>query len=304
MDQDLSKLKVLIVDDDEFILNLTARMLNKVGVDQIVTARSGANALEILNSYFGDSDVILVDLNMPGMDGIEFLRHLSKRKCTAGIMLPSSEDTRVLNTVRELAEGHDLNVLGTLPKPFSPSAISELLANLTEKTDGRKDRPSNPITEEELRAAIQGDELTVFFQPKVSIATGAPVGAEALARWRHPERGLVGPGAFISLAEQSGLIDEMTDALFVKAMAFGGDWRVGGLDSKISVNISVDSLTRLDLPEFFANAAAAHGVDPRSVLLEVTETRLMEDILAPLEILSRLRAKGIGLSIDDFGTGY
>jgi len=135
------------------------------------------------------------------------------------------------------------------------------------------------------------------------VAERVMVGVESLVRWQDPERGLMGPGALIPVAEESGLINDLTNAIFKAAMAQSGAWLAEGLDFKVSVNVSVENLDQFDFPDFVVDTAAREGVSPSSVILEVTESRIMADVLKPLEILTRLRMKGFGLSIDDYGTG-
>lgn len=301
---DLANLSVLVIDDETFMLNLIGRILDKLDIHDPKMATNGTEALEVLDAADTQPDVILLDLSMPGMDGIEFLRHAAERGFSGGIGLISGQDERVLKTVEALARAHDLNILGSLSKPVTLEGLSSLLANHGQMSERRGYRPSERITEAELRAGLEGDQLTCFFQPKVSVATKELVGVETLVRWIHPERGIVPPDAFISLAEEHNLIDALTEIVFVKAMRQGGAWRADGWELKVAVNISMDNLNRLDFPEFIVDSAASEGMDPGLVILEVTESRLLADIIGPLEILTRLRLKNIGLSIDDFGTGY
>ncbi|RKZ36433.1 MAG: hypothetical protein DRQ37_04145, partial [Gammaproteobacteria bacterium] len=300
---ELSHLRVLVVDDEPFILNLTKRVLNNLGIADVETAENGKVALDTLaeNAAF---DVILCDLNMPEMDGIEFLRHLGERNTHASLVLVSGEDQRVLSTAEALARSHGLDVLGTIQKPIKPDPLVELLGGYEGHQTRGSFRPFEPLTEEELLEGLEGDAVVPVFQPKVSTTTRRVVGVETLARWRHPDRGILGPGAFIALAEECGQIDKLTDIIFHQAVTQGGEWRASGLDLKMAVNFSVDSLNRLDLPEYVVAETEGQGMDPSQVIIEVTESRLMKDFKAPMEILARLRLKGIGLSIDDFGTGY
>lgn len=292
---------------------LVSRLLHKLGATDITACEDGHAALAHLANGGGASgadagvDVILCDLNMPGMDGIEFLRHLSAAGYTGAVILISGEDERVLHTAKTLAQAHDLRVLGTVAKPVTPDALSRLLKDGAGSATGNA-RPARgpvaPVSVAELTRAIEGDELTVFFQPKVRMKDLVVSGVESLVRWRHPERGLVPPVAFVGVAEDAGLIDPMTDVVFRKAVEQGGRWRQRGLDIKVSVNISVDSLVRYDLPDTLVKTAAAAGLPASHIILEVTESRLMADIKSTLEVLTRLRMKGVGLSIDDFGTGH
>ena len=123
-------------------------------------------------------------------------------------------------------------------------------------------------------------------------------------RWQHPADGLLYPGSFVGVAEAHGLIDALTRAVLCLALAQARRWRDLGLTVRMAVNISMDNLACLDFPEFVMDEIARHGVPAGDLMLEVTESRLMGDARAPMDILTRLRLKQIGLSIDDFGTGH
>jgi EAL domain-containing protein (putative c-di-GMP-specific phosphodiesterase class I)/serine/threonine protein kinase len=302
---DLSHLSIMIVDDEPFVRNLTKRVLTTLGIENVTQAGDGEQALAMLEAVEPEPDIILSDLRMPGMDGIEFLRHLGERRTRSGLVLMSGANQRVLTTTESLAQSHKLNILGTLQKPVKPDALRGLLNRFDpNNTNVSKGSGIEPLTEEELIAGLACDELHVVYQPKVSVRERRMEGIEALARWNHPTRGMLGPGAFIGLAETTGHIDALTEGVFSKAMAQAGQWRADGLELNVSVNFSVDTLSRFDLPEFLISTAEAEGMDPGLVILEVTESRVMEDVRAPLEILTRLNLHGVGLSIDDFGTGH
>ena len=155
-----------------------------------------------------------------------------------------------------------------------------------------------------MKRAITGGELVNHYQPKVELATGALVGVEALVRWQHPQAGLVFPDQFIAMAEAHDLIDELTHAVLSAALRQEHLWQDAGLDIQVAVNISMDNLAALEFPDLVSQWAHEAGVDLSNVVLEVTESRLMKDVRAPLDILTRLRLKRVGLSIDDFGTGH
>jgi EAL domain-containing protein (putative c-di-GMP-specific phosphodiesterase class I) len=241
---------------------------------------------------------------MPGMDGVELLRHLGSRHIRAGVVLFSGEDSRILRTAEDVARRHHLYVLGTLGKPVTARDLAQVLGSFDGERTSIGRQPVVPVTPAELRAGLAGDALELHFQPQVSVTTRAVVGAEALARWRHPERGLLPPPAFIPLAEETGDIDRLTDLVFARAMAVAGAWRASGLLLRMAVNFSVNSLARVDLPSLVVSRAEAEGVPASQITLEVTESGIARDLRASLEILARLRLHGVGLALDDFGQGY
>ena len=301
---DVSSLKILVVDDEAFVLKLTVRILAKLGLDDVVTASNGLVALDEIDNAALPFDVIICDLNMPEMDGIAFMRHAADKDVSAGMILLSGEDERMLETAKDLAAAHNLNILGVIPKPLKPDALSNLLNTFQPATAAKQNNwHQEGISETELINGMDSDQLLLVYQPKVNIATGEVTGVETLARWMHPERGLLGPGAFIPLAEQTGHIDALTCAIYKKAMQQAGDWLAQGITMKVSVNISVNSFTLPDFTDFLIETAQNEGMDLANVVLEVTETQVMDNALGILETLMRLRMKRFALSIDDFGTG-
>jgi diguanylate cyclase (GGDEF)-like protein/PAS domain S-box-containing protein len=156
----------------------------------------------------------------------------------------------------------------------------------------------------ELRRAISDDELVLHFQPSIDLATGDLRAAEALVRWQHPTHGLLPPSEFIELAEVSGTIQALTRWVLARAIDTVCAWREHGVDLPVAVNLSVRNLYDVELPGWLGQQLADHGVDAGMLVLEITETELMDDPLYAMEVLGKLKALGAAASIDDFGTGY
>ncbi|MCF6745150.1 bifunctional diguanylate cyclase/phosphodiesterase [Blastococcus sp. KM273128] len=166
------------------------------------------------------------------------------------------------------------------------------------------DAPDQLRTFGELRRAIRDGELRVHYQPRVSVADGRVTGVEALVRWEHPERGLVPPAEFIPLAEQTGLIRPLTDAVLDQALTAGRRWRDAGLELTVGVNLSARSLLDTGLADRVAELLLAHALPATALELEITESAAMKDPGRALEVLHRLRDLGVELSVDDYGTGH
>jgi len=156
----------------------------------------------------------------------------------------------------------------------------------------------------DLRRALEGDELVLYYQPKVSISSGDLVGAEALVRWKHPRDGLVLPDAFIPIAERTGLIGPLTRQVLDAALAQARTWLDGGRPLPVAVNLSVRNLHDEHFAELVAGLLATHRVPARLLELEVTESAIMTDPAQACLMLEKLSALGIRLSLDDFGVGY
>ncbi|MCA1326622.1 putative bifunctional diguanylate cyclase/phosphodiesterase [Herbaspirillum sp. alder98] len=156
----------------------------------------------------------------------------------------------------------------------------------------------------ELRRALERDEFMLYLQPKLDLATGEVVGAEALVRWIHPEKGFIGPDNFIPFAETTGFIRQLTTWMMDKVARVCGELKMRGIDLKFSVNLSTRDLMDLELPATFLSILGRYGLSPGSFCLEITESAIMDDPARAQHTLERLSAMGFALGIDDFGTGY
>jgi EAL domain-containing protein (putative c-di-GMP-specific phosphodiesterase class I) len=156
----------------------------------------------------------------------------------------------------------------------------------------------------DLRQAVAQSQLQMWLQPKFDLATGQPVGAEALVRWQHPQRGIVSPAEFVPFAEQTGYISMLTRWMVEQALQTLARWSARHPQLYIAVNISTHDLRSAEFRSVVAALLQRHGVDPARLRLEVVESGLMDDPAASIAELCALRDMGIGLSIDDFGTGY
>lgn len=301
---DKSALRILVLDDEPFMLKLLGHMLARLGFSQVKTCDNGRDALEWIDSPNTPPDLILLDLNMPEMDGIEFVRHLVDRRYTGSLILISGEDERMLQTAERLVRAHNISALGHLQKPVKPEDLSALLEKWTPASLHGTHAAKKAYKADEVRAAIVNGELVNYYQPKVDVASGKMVGVESLVRWRHPEDGMVFPDQFIGVAEEHGLIDDLTRAVISEAFAQAKTWQDNGLHLRVALNISMDNLASLEFADYVAAAASTAGIKPDNIVLEVTESQLMKDLSAALEILTRLRLKRFSLSIDDFGTGH
>lgn len=298
------RMSVLLLDDDRFTLEVVSEMLRGLGVTDIRTETDGYQALETLRNH--PVDILICDLNMPHMDGIEFLRHMAEIRFGGGIILASGVGSGVLQASKTLVTTQGLNLLYLLKKPLRKDTLATALARFNEIRPGRRQVFPSAVmlSPDEVREGLANDAVEVFVQPKVSLRGRRVVGAECLARWRHPRRGLLGPETFIPVVEAHGMIDAFTLAVFRKAVAMMATWQSAGHSFKMAVNLSMDNMNMLDLPDIFERMLQAYDISPGNIVLEITETRLLEDLKVTLEVITRLRLKGFGLSIDDFGTGY
>jgi diguanylate cyclase (GGDEF)-like protein len=156
----------------------------------------------------------------------------------------------------------------------------------------------------ELSRALESEEIEAHFQPKAYADTGQIVGVEALVRWRHPQRGLIGPAEFVTVAEQAGLGRTLTNRMLRLALGQIRQWRDSGLDIHVAVNTTVADLQDAQFPDEVAQLLAEHQLPPEALVLEVTENMVLADPVRVGDVLAQLGELGLGLSLDDFGTGF
>ncbi len=296
---------ILVIDDDEYILSMLKASLNQLGVSDIITESNSKRIFEILDDREKDFDIILLDLNMPDIDGLTILHHLARRNFEGNLILMSGEDRRILNAATTLSLAAKLKLIGAVAKPVTLSDLEKLLHKTQEMTSqDDTDGLHSEVSEDQLRQAILNNEIEVYYQPKVSAKDRKIIGAEALVRWISPSDGVIRPDHFIPVSEESGLVSDILYIVLERAICDLGKWQKQGYDLQVAVNLSVRSLDQVDLPDVILAMLQEEGLEPRQLILELTENQVMSEILGPLEVLCRLAMMGCRLSIDDFGTGY
>ncbi|MCW8907921.1 MAG: EAL domain-containing response regulator [Sedimenticola sp.] len=294
-------MNILLVDDDTFMLKIIHRQLANLGFHKITAVDNSSTALALLEDAGNSFEILLLDLQMPGIDGVEFIRHLDRLEYPGGVVLISGQDERILLTAEKLANSHNLRVFGALHKPVTPEQLDKVLRYVPDSAKFQSRKVYGP---EALREGLARRELVNFYQPQIDIRSGQFTSVETLVRWQHPEDGLVFPDQFIGTAEDHGLIDELTNQVLSNALEQAKACEKKGWKIRFSVNISMDNLVSLDFADRVINSVESVNIPLSDIVLEVTESRLIKDRLAPMDILTRIRLKHIGLSIDDFGTGH
>lgn len=300
----IADLNLLILEDDDFQRNILINMLNSLGITSILCANNGKHALDIIHA--ADSkpiDVALCDLNMPEMDGMEFLRHLGEVHQDIAVILTSGLDGKLLTSVGRMAQMYGIRLLGVIEKPVLLVNLKEQLLKHGDSIRKVQQAASKSFTLDEILHAIRADQFEPFFQPKVDMKTGRLVGAEALARWIHPDHGVINPCAFIPQLERNENIDDLTFRILRKSAAAVRSLHDNGHLLTVSVNLSLVSLDDTALADKITQTVREAGVEPQYVVLEITESAAMTNVAPALENLARLCMSGFALSIDDYGTG-
>jgi len=294
--------KLFILDDDQPY----AELLVEVARDQGWQVEFDTNPLNFLQREMDSQSVLVLDLFMPEIDGIEVIRSLAERSQKIPLILVSGFDNKVLHSAQQLAEAHNIKVISTLTKPFKMQDFVALLDEVKHDYFTHEYNHESVITfsKQELETALLKDEFTLHYQPQFDINTRKIISVEALVRWQHPELGLVFPDKFINLAEEYGLVELMTRKVLTYAARDLSTLERSGFELGMAVNVTAENITSLFLPEQLKKLMDESDISPDKLTLELTESAVMGKLTSSLDVLNRLRMKGFHLSIDDFGTGY
>ena len=285
--------RLLIVDDEPAIGSFIGRVAANVGYEIMAVSTADKFLQHVANWR---PTHIMMDLQMPVVDGLALLSQLAAEKCTASIILISGVDRSVVEAARRVAVQRGLNVTAALTKPIRVADLTEALRTIKHEDLW--------LTVAALSGGLERREFELRYQPKVELASGKITGVEALIRWQHPSRGLVSPLEFIPFAESSAFIDQLTHWITTESCEQLGAWDAAGITLEVAINVSARNLHEPRLADLLEGDCRAAGLSPARVTLELTETAAMQDAVQMMDVLTRLRLKGFKLAIDDFGTGY
>ncbi len=296
-------LSVLVVEDHDFQRRVALGLLQQLGVGAVLGAADGNHALVLLGQQQRPLDVVLVDLDLPGIDGIELIGQIASRQLASSIVVLTALDPALLNTVQLMARASGVRVLGTLEKPLTRAKLVATIDRFYTADAGHHEDALPELNEGLLAEALGSSAFEAWFQPQVAIDSGFVTGVEALARWNLD--GLqIPPLTFIPELERYHLIDALTERILSQSCAWQKRWHDEGLDLRMAVNVSMHNLADITAADRYQAIAETAGVDPRQITLEITESAMMHESANVLNVLARLRLKGFGLSVDDFGTGW
>jgi len=297
---------VLIVDDSRLQREHISALCRTLGVAQVHTAEHGGAALALLEGMTSLPDAMIIDLEMPVMDGVELIQQLRQRALDIPFAIASTRETALLESVQVMAQVQGQRVATGLRKPMTLDGLRDALTTCAHSAQRKPAAQTSapPITGADLAHAIARRHIVPHYQPKIDARTGVIRGVEVLARWCDPALGHPTPDRFISVAEECGQIHALTLSMLDQAMAQTARWNARGLVLSVAVNLSPHLLEQATLVDEIGNLVARHGLTPEQVVLEITETSVVASMGAALGVLARLRMKGYGLSIDDYGTGF
>lgn len=296
--------RIVIIDDSRAILLLLQSMLDKQGFTQVTCVDSAAKALKVIGRQPERFSMVLTDLNMPDIDGIQVLHKLGEMQYKGAVGIISEMEPRVISLAAELAQHHRLRLIGCAPKPIQTEDLNGLLLKAEElletRTQGKKE-----LSRAEMDQAVTHSWVLPYYQPKVNMITNMVDSVEVLMRIRRPgEVDAIPPYRFLGPAVRYDMLNVMTYQLIDKACKDYPELkRIFGEGVKLGINLSPHQLEQEGLVEKLVSEFDARGVATEQVVLEITEERALRNA-TQLETLNRLRMRGFGVSLDDFGTGF
>jgi EAL domain-containing protein (putative c-di-GMP-specific phosphodiesterase class I)/AmiR/NasT family two-component response regulator len=301
---------VLVVEDSLPQRMTLVAMLRDLGVDAVEEAAHGQEALQRLQSMTAIPAIMLVDLEMPVMDGVELLHRVAAAGYRPGVIISSSREPMLLESVETMVLELGLSVLATLHKPVTEMALRAALLSygaavpataLRAPTRGRGHLPE--VSSQALADALDDGRIVPWFQPKVDLLTAMPRGAEVLARWIERDGSVIEPVRFIDVAERTGQMPRLTVVMLAASLAALRKWDSRGLRLSVAINLSPVTFSDRKLADDLIAQVANAGIDASRITFEVTETAMTQGTDA-LKTLLRLKLNGFALAIDDFGTGF
>jgi EAL domain-containing protein (putative c-di-GMP-specific phosphodiesterase class I)/FixJ family two-component response regulator len=287
-------MRVLVFDDDDAIGRLVVRVATASRLEAMAVSDADAFKQRLQTD---PPQVVVLDLHLDGTDGVEQMRLLANQQYTGALVLMSGYDARVLATAHSVGTSLGLKVECVLEKPLRVAELGEVFERLL--------FAGQSLSPERLLTAIADDELVLEFQPIVTREPKTLKKLEALVRWEHPVLGLIPPGRFLPAAESDpATIDALTDWVTGAAVDAYQVLAELGVTVPLAMNVSMLNLHDLTFPDRIEQRLRAGGMPAQHLCLEITEGTMFNDGARTMDILSRIRLKGMQLSIDDFGTGY
>ena len=311
-------MKTILVIEDDYVIRENILKILKAERFDVMGAENGMQGLSLAMSNL--PDVILCDVLMPELNGYGVLMALRANPATATVpfvFLTGKTDRA------EMRQGMELGADDYLTKPFTKAELVGAIAIRLKKQEAFAELyntlqiQSNEFIIQQnadeklaqqkrsLYRALKREEFLVYYQPQISMNTGKIVGAEALVRWQHHEKGLIPPTEFIPVAEKTGFIIPLGEWILQTACKQVQAWKNDGFSGlRVAVNLSPRQFHQPDLSSRVALILEKIGLEPSSLELELTESLMVEDVKSAIATLTQLKNLGISISIDDFGTGY
>lgn len=301
---DIAHLHFLVAQADLSERRALVALLVQLGAGRVTDVADGPATLQALDAGARPRvNVALIDLDLPGMDGLTLLRRLGEIKCAARLIVTGAQPAGLLFSVETLAEAFGIELLGAIARPVTAVTLKPVLENYT-PLPRFTPVPSEPqFTFQQVGIGLQKRQFEPYFQPKIELATGQVKGLEVFARWNHPEHGVLGPASFVDALGESGRIDFLDWSMIELSVERQRWLQDQDIAIPISLNIASETLAH---PAFVRQMSAClerHRVAAADVTFEISESSVLNTDPDFIERLVRLRMMGFGLAIDDYGTG-
>ena len=291
---------IRVVDDEPDVAEVLVNTLGFMGRPEALVL----SADEAIAASYGPDDILFLDLNMPGKDGLQVLRELSSRGQYPSIILISGVDSRLLQAALNFGKVAGFNRISRVQKPFSIDSLNAAIASVQVHKEGRASRGFAPRAHPKRADTARGLEFYPYFQPKFVIKTGELKGFEALMRWIPEPGGTVfGPGDFLDDIRRCQRMEELTIRIVEVGLDSLAQWQRKLCAVTCAFNFEA-SLLGTVTADWLSGACVERGIEPRQVVVELTEREVLANRSVGLESLTRMRLRGFQLSMDDFGTGY
>jgi EAL domain-containing protein (putative c-di-GMP-specific phosphodiesterase class I)/ActR/RegA family two-component response regulator len=306
---DIAHLHFLVAEAEPVQRRALIEALGQLGASRVTDVPDGPMALRTLQAGFTPKiDVAIIDLALGGMDGLELLRAIAAQGSPVRAIVVGAQPADVLFSVETLAQAYGIDLLGATSKPVTSSKLKALLENYQPpaRANAGEAKPSSHLNFSfaEVGVGLQKRQFEPFFQPKIELATGQVKGLETFARWRHPEHGMLGPGAFIGALEQNNRVDFLDWTMLELSVERCRQYHGQGIPISISLNLAPETLAHPNFIRQVQSTMKRHGVLPDYLTFEMTESSILNFDADFIERLVRLRMMGFGLAIDDYGTGH
>ncbi|AYG43802.1 EAL domain-containing protein [Pseudomonas sp. Leaf58] len=300
----MNPISILIVEDHAFLHAYLQHLFSELGTFSTDAVQDGHQALERLHKR--DYDLVLTDLMMPGMDGVQFIQYLSKISNKPALAIMSAASERLILAASLAARNHGLDVLGTFPKPIKATDLCRLVDRLKMRRKAARQAAPSPLAldRQTLICALNNFDFQPWFQPQKNLKDGTIVGAEALVRWVQPSQKVLLPGSFLPSIQSLGLEEHLLWVVLKQAIHTQACWRALGHDITVSINLPTHLLDNQDLADRLLDFVKYHQGIPSKLCFELMECSVPKNMGNFFAGACRLRMKGFGLAQDDFGKGY
>lgn len=289
-------LRFLVVEDHPFQRTALVQLLRAMGASAVQEAEDGAAALAVLRDSAQPIDIVISDVSMPGMDGMELVRHLSELGARVSLVLASAVGPELLATIANMARGYHVRLLGVVGKPPSAAKLAPLL-HLHRKGIADPHVQAAGVTLEELATSWTNHDFDPWLEPEVELPANALRAFHAVPRWRHPERGSLGPDAFLPSVRARGLWDEFSWMMLERSVWACAQWRMRGIQASLSIPLLLEGWSEPTLGPRVTRMVSDGGLRPSDVALLVPDSAFSSAGPVVLENLARLRLEGFSLGL-------